>query len=297
MKMVWFLIAMLLLAGCGVGPSSTNVFNGTGSSTGSGGTEVTPGTPTGNVIVNITSSDEQKDVERTVKAQPAPTKLRLVITNPSLQVNGSAYTVIVDGAMVSSITLAFPVANGYTFQVVTYTPQGVQPGGSPTVNRMLKYAIATPVNITPSGATVNLSTTPIVANFTLPNPTYSNQSLVITANIPAPTPLQTTWNLFISTSPIIYALHTTTLPIHNGIRAPIVSSAGTLYAQGEFFIKNSMLDTAGTLTILDSTNTSNTVAHTAEDYHNWTFNYPNPEFGDPDLSVPLDLVPVTIPIS
>jgi len=294
MKKIWLLIGMLLLVGCGLDSNSTNVTNGTGAPPGSGGPiEVGPGTPTGSVVVNITAVDAKATDEKTAEAQPAATRLRLVVTNPGLTVSGSAYKVIVDGSIVSSITLALPVANNYTFQVVTYIQ-----GGTPQVNRMLRYAKASPVSITPSGATVNLSTTPIVANFTLPNPTFSGQQLNPTANIPQPTPLQTPWNLFLSTSPITNALHTLTFPIHS-VRAPIVLTAGTLYAQGEFFINTSLLDTTPTGSVLMYDTAGNPVSHTTETFHEWTFNYPNPEagFGDPDLSAPLGLVSVTIPIS
>jgi hypothetical protein len=160
---------------------------------------------------------------------------------------------------------------------------------------MLKHAKASSVNITTSGATVNLTLAPIVADFDLPNPTYSGETLNLIAQLPQPTPLQTLWNLVLSTSPIVNALHSTT-PNHSE-RTPIVLTPGTLYAQGEFYINKSLLDTTGTLAILDSTNTGNSVAHTAESYLDWTFNYPNPEFGDPDVSVPLLLVDVDIPIN
>ena len=294
MKKLWFLIAMLLLVGCGNSSStSTTVSTGTGS--GSGGIiEVGPDTPAGKVVVNITGIEAQTADEKTAEAQPTPTGLRLVITNPSLRIGGSPYKVIVDGAYVSSLTLSFPVANNYTFQVVTYIP-----GGTPSVNRMLKYAKAFPVNITTSGAIVNLVTTPIVASFTLPNPTISGQTLNITANMPQPTPLLTAWNLFLSTSPITTALHTTTALNHTAVHTPIVLSAGTLYAQGEFFISTTLLDTTptGTVPMLDTA--GNPVTHTTETFRDWTFNYPNPEAGFDtfDVSAPLNLVSATINIS
>jgi len=305
MKRVWLWIALLLsvVCGCGGSGSTTSVNNGTGTPPGSGGiVEVGPGTPTGNVVVNITSIDGKTADDKTAEAQPAATMVRLVISNSALTIGGAAYKVIVDGSIVSSITgLAFPVANGYTFEVVTYTQQTVQPGGTPTVNRMLKYAKAANVNITPSGATVNLSTTPIVANFTLPNPTYSGQILNITANMPQPTPLYSIWNLFLSTSPINNALHTVATPIHSGIRTPIVLTPGTLYAQGEFFINANLIDTTPTGSVIRYDTAGNLIPppHATENYHDWTFNYPNPEpaFGDSPLSVPLDLVSLNIPIN
>lgn len=291
MKKVWLLITVLLLVGCG---SSTTVSNVSESQPGSGGIiEVGPETPTGSVVVNISDNGTKTDA-----AAPAATRVRLVISNSGLRFSGATttYKVIVDGAIVPSITgLAFPVANGYVFEVVTYIPQAVQPGGTPTVNRMLKYAKASNVSITRSGGEVNLTLAAIEANFTLPNPTYSGETLNLTAQLQQPTPLQTRWNLVLSASPIINALHSTT-PTHSE-KAPIVLTAGTVYAQGEFYINKSLLDATGTLTILDSTNTANSVTHTAENYLDWTFNYPNPEFGDPDVSAPLNLVGVTIPIN
>lgn len=204
----------------------------------------------------------------------------------------STYRQIVDGLTTTSITgLSIPVADGYVFEVVTYSPLS-------GINRMLKYAKAPNVNITSSGGTITLTLAAMTASFTLPNPAYSGAALNLSATFSQPTPLQS-WNLFQQLTAFTSAVHSASggATDHTGDKALVVTSAGTLHAQGEFYISSSMLDTAGTLTILDSQDTSTVVAHAAERTHDWTVNYPNIDFGDTDISTPLNLVGVTVPIN
>jgi hypothetical protein len=85
---------------------------------------------------------------------------------------------------------------------------------------------------------------------------------------------------------------------YNSLKAPYVLTPGFLYGQGEFFINSALLDLTGALTIVDPT-TLQSVTHSAEKNTSWTFNYPNPDFGDSvDLvKVPLDVLGMDINIT
>ncbi|HUO75978.1 MAG TPA: hypothetical protein VMU21_00235 [Thermodesulfovibrionales bacterium] len=305
MKRVWLLIAMLLLAGCGSGGGSNVSNSQPGGSQPGGIIEVGPSTPTGNVVVNIVEGDA-----KTSAAIPPDDHVRLVVTNPNLRINGSVYKLIVDGLNPGGhITgLKFPVATGYTFELITYAPDHVQPLGTVPINRMVQHAkTPVPVNITPDGATVDLTINTITACINdIPTPAYSNAPLGITATFTLqPTPLQPGWNLFLNTSlPLMsHALHSTATPIANHalVKAPIVLTEQTLYAQAEFYINQSLLDTTGLLDILNPITMASppTLAapHAAENIHDWTFNCPNPDAGDDPSahSVFLQLVGVSIP--
>ena len=300
MKKMWLLITMLLLAACGGGGGASG-----------GVTDVQPGSPTGSVVVNIRDSVAQAVALVPKRAAVAPTALncRLVITNPSLRVNGLPLKVIVDGAIPASRQLnglTFPVANGYTFELVMYIPDTVKPANSVAVNRLLQYAKTTGINVTAGAAvTVNLLLQPIQATLSLPATVYSGAALGVTSNFPSqPTPLQSSYNLVQATysSAVKHAVHAsgTLLPNHAADKAAIVLAPGTLYVQGEFFINTSLLDLSGTGTILNASNTANTIAHAAESNTNWTFNYPNPDFGDninlAEAVLTTVGVPVTIPV-
>lgn len=298
MKRMCLLMTMLLLTACGGGGGGGNSV-----------TDVTPGSPTGSVVVNINNvaNNVAKSVAKILAVAPPATNCRLVITNPNLRFNGVTLRVIVDGAIPvgNQITgLSFPVANGYNFELVTYIPDTVKPANTVAVKRVLQYAKTTGVSVTATGTAVTLSLQTIQANFSLPNPAISGTALGITANFPLlPNPLQSSWNLVQATfsSAVKHAVHSSATPSanHTADKSPIVLAPTTLYAQGEFHINSSLLDTVGNVTILNSTNTAATVPHVAEISTTWTFNYPNPDFGDNininnQTVVPLNTVGVPI---
>lgn len=287
MRKMWVLLLMLLLSACGTGGVDEG---GYGSSQ---AIDVPSDGPMGKIDVNI-----QESIAKTVAAAPVATNLRLVITNPNLKLNSVPFKYIVDGVMPADnrVTgLKFPVANGYVFELLTYIPSPV--GTTPvTVNRMLKYAKLSNVTVSATDTSVNLNLEPINATFNFPKEKVYSGTLLppINASLQKLTPLQTAWKLYIKTdlAQINSALHSTTgfLTSYTSIKAPYVLTPGYLYGQGEFFINNSLLDLTGTLTILDPT-TLQSVAHSAERNTSWTFNYPNPDFGDSvdQVKVPLDV--------
>ena len=142
MKKVLLLITLLLLYGlygCGSGGSS-NVTQAQPPTT------VEPGAPTGSVVVHIIDGDAKTSADddwKTAAVVPTATNVRLVISNSTIRINGLAYKQIVDGLIPAGGQingLKFPVASGYTFELITYVPDHVQPGNTVPVNRMLKYA-------------------------------------------------------------------------------------------------------------------------------------------------------------
>lgn len=294
MRKIWVLFVMLLLSACGMG--------GDESSTGAGNVrEVEQNSPMGKVDINI-----QEDIAKTVAAAPAATHMRLVITNPNLKINGITLKYILDGIMPDGNKvsgLKFPLANGYAFELLTYTPSSVG-ATTVTVNRMLKYAKISNVTIGATDTSVNLNLEAIKASFTFPTEKVYSGSLLgtITATLQKSTPLQSPWKLYVKTDPTQAnsALHYTTgfLTSYTSIKAPYVLTPGYLYGQGEFFINSALLDLTGTLTIVDPTTLQN-VTHSAEKNTSWTFNYPNPDFGDSiDLvKVPLDVLGMDINIT
>ncbi len=294
MKKVWLLITVLVLYGLyGCGGGSSDI-------TETQQPVVQPSGSNGSVVVNITDSDMTDAIK--AAAVPTATNVRLVITNNSIRMSdtNAAFKMIVDGAFPSGgkVTgLQFPVATGYVFELISYVPVGTPP----TVNRMVKYAKASNVSISSTATTtVTLSLQPIVATFALPASVYSGATMNVTATfVSQPTPLSQAWNLFLQdTTPFSQVMHSTaTSSSVHSIRAPYVSTPGlVLYAQGEFYINNYFLNTTGALNILDSTDTTKTfVPPLSENYHNWTFNYPDPGVPDPSVSTTLTLVPVEIP--
>lgn len=291
MRKIWVLLMMLLLSACGMG----------------GGNEDSPvpidvrQDSMGKVEITI-----QEAIAKTVAAAPAATHLRLVISNPYLKVNGTPFKYILDGAMPAGnkVTgLKFPLASGYVFELLTYTPRPVG-ATAVTVNRMLKYAKISNVTVNATDTSVNLNLEAITATFAFPTEKVYAGSILptITANFQKTTPLQLPWKLSVKTdsTQINSALHSTTglLTSYTTIKAPYVLTPGYLYGQGEFFINSALLDTTGTLTILDPT-TLESVTHSAEKNTSWTFNYPNPDFGDSiDLvKAPLDVLGMDVNIT
>ncbi|BCS53264.1 hypothetical protein [Geobacter sp. SVR] len=288
----WFV--MLLLSACGMGGST-----GTGSTASSAS-----GVPNSTGKVEITI---RENTAKSVAAAPAATRVRLVITNPNLNINGAPFKYIIDGTPPAGnkITgLKFPIANGYAFDLITYVPLPVGTTAT-TVNRMLKYARVSNVNVSATDTSIDLNLDTITAGFNFPTETvYSGATLdAINADLQKPTPLQVAWNLFLKTdaTQVSSALHATSgqSAAHISVKVPNVLKVGTLYGQGEFYINSALLDTTGTLTIYEPT-TLDSVPHSAEKNTSWTFNYPNPDFGDSiDLvKVPLDVfggVSVNIP--
>jgi hypothetical protein len=177
---------MLLLSACGMGGDE-------GTSAGNV-REVQPNSLMGKVDINI-----QENIAKSVAAAPAATHMRLVITNPNLKINGIALKYIVDGIMPDGNRvsgLKFPLANGYAFELLTYTPSPVG-ATAVTVNRMLKYAKISNITIGATDTSVNLNLEAIKASFTFPTEkVYSGSVLApISANLQKLTPLQSAWKL------------------------------------------------------------------------------------------------------
>lgn len=277
-KKEWLLlIAMLFLSACGGGSSGTD--GGSGSvkndQTNDPGT-----TPSAMVSIIVTDSASANGVAMgsmlAAPTMPTMTMARISITNPS--VNGISYKQIQSIAIPGTTTLSVPIASGYTFELVTYIPG--------TRNYIGQYAQTQNVQIQAGSNSVTLALSPITSLLTVDPATaiVTGQSYTVSVNYSAPTPLQSMWYISNRTTDFTQPLHLTGtysyLPTVKLV-APVNNNLpGTLYFQGEFFIKSSLLNTS-------------------ESYYNWVFVYPNPMWGDSPISVPLEVpsgdVTITFP--
>lgn len=265
MKNVMILFSMLLLAACGSsgGPGFIAAPTSSGS-TGTGSLEVR--LEQGNTVMSSLVAPSASGLAAAVVA-PTPTFVRVVVRNPGLSINGKTFQAIADSALPADINFALPVATGYIVDAITYVKSG-------SINRMIQHGQATGVNIALDTITpVTLTMAPITVSITLPASVEQSSLFDVVSTFPTPTPLNPRWLLTIKTAPITTQLHMgggSITDVHTGIKAPASFVSGTLYAQGEFFINSNLVDpTKG------------------ESYLSWTFNFPNPTWGDPQLSTPL----------
>lgn len=225
MKKVWLLILMLFLTACGGG----------GGSTVSGG-----GNATGTVSMQFVDKTA-KTVAATV---PDPGFVRVVVTNSSL--NGSPYKQVMDVPFGSgSVVMTIPVGNGFAAEAVYYSKS------SSGLNRLSDYGAyvgtfnivenqQTSVPITMGRISVSMDVSAGSLYTTAPSNTYS-----VTATIGAG--LQSAWSLATDDAPFTAGQHLATrLPVtsYSNIAVPStlpMTTPYTLYLQGEFFIKNEML--------------------------------------------------------
>lgn len=272
MKKGWVLIAMLLLSACGAGSGEVS---GSGDGSGGGSGAGTPPTATVDIVVTR-SATAPVSAMKVLMAAPVPTTARISITNPS--VNGISFKQIQNFSIPGSVQLIIPIASGYSFELVTYTT------GTP--NLIEEYAVAQNVQIQAGNNTVNLTLDPIGVAFTLPATLNTGQTYsVVAVSTLNPSPFQSTWRLSTQTT------GTFTQPRHLSgaassttqinLVAPINNNQpGTIYFQGEFFIKSSMVNLG-------------------ESAFNWAFVNPNPAWGDAPLSailsVPSGTVTITLP--
>ena len=244
-------MAMALLSACGS--------SGTVSST-----NTTPSKETGTVTVNF----DHASAKTVGLSPPAATFVRVVISNPSVVVNHVSYKALQDSAIPGSMTFTVPAALGYTVEAVSYVKDTTL-----TINRILKYAKST-LNVAANSTNpVTLAMTPITVALNLPpSGVNTGAPYTVSATIPAVSPLQPNWALIVRTSDFTGPNHlgtTITSDPHN-LTAPATFTPGTLYAQGEFFMKDALLDSTELNT-------------------NWTFNYPNPDYGDAPVTTPLNV--------
>ncbi len=272
MKKGWVLIGMLvmlLLSACGGGGGNNAGGSGSGDGSGAG----TPPTANVELIVNRSTS-AQGSAMKAMSAPLPPTMARISITNPS--VNGISYKQIQDISIPGSADLAVPIASGYTFELVTYVT------GSAT-NIVEEYAVTPNVDIVAGTNTVTLTLNPIGMTYTLPASLTTGQSYSFAAaGTLDPSPFQAMWMLKTQMTNFTKPLHLsgvsyTTVQID--LVAPLNNNqSGTIYYQGEFFLKASMLK-AG------------------ESYSKWSFVYPNPLWGDPTVSAILSAPSGTVTIT
>jgi len=248
MKKLWLLITMLLLTACGSGGS------GIQATSNSGGTGVLSVQ-----LVDQSAGAVSARAGTTASAlytAPPPGWVRVVVTNPNL--NGQPYQQIVDQAFgTGAVQLTIPIGTGFTCEVVTYAKDGA-------LNRMSQYGQSsyTDANSNVSSTfpiIINGNTTIVVSLYDIsaavspiapagglystdPDNSGANKYSV-GATIPTPGPFQPAWSLAVKTSSFITPVHLASTPAitFTNLTAPFSYQQQTLYLEGEFFIKTSLI--------------------------------------------------------
>lgn len=228
MKRFFCLVIMLLLAGCGGGGSAQN------GGTAPGGTD--PGS-TGSISLRFVEAPKNA-LEKAVALEPTtPGRARIVLRSKLLN-----FKKVVDvpfGTTMEPVSL--PVASDYTIEAVFYAK------GTP--NELTMHGLTpTPVNVPAGGVTnVELWMAEILVALAPPTEVLSGTTYSVSepvAEVLTGQGLQVGWSLAKSTSPFPGRVHLAQVPntVHTNIASPIVGQQGTLYFQGEFFMKTDLLD-------------------------------------------------------
>lgn len=257
MRKLALLLSVVILAACGVG-GGTNTTGTQGSQQQTGVMKV--------VLQGETGGKTMAMLNYT--AHSSSVKYRLVVTNPSLRINGVAYSNfnnngddVVVGQSLPTFTL--PVANGYTIEVVKYvTLNGV--------NKILKYGrsatkfdiaeganSAVTVTLLPVDITVGFrgytTVTPVFNDFTTAYASTSQKTykygVVALGRYTSSFGLNPNWNMSVKQSSAKTSSPFTSYGGLGGPRAaifvaqktPETASPGYLFAQSEFYLKSSLL--------------------------------------------------------
>lgn len=257
MKKLALLLSVIILAACGSGGGNTNT-------TGLQGSQQQTGVM--KVVLNG-EADGKTMAMLNYTAHSPSVKYRLVVTNPSLRMNGVTYSNfnnngndVTVGSALPEFTL--PVATGYTLEVVKYvTLNGI--------NKILKYGKSLKFDIAEgANSTVSLTlnavdvkvefkgyttATPVFKTFTTVTASTSQKAykygIVTFDRYTSQFGLNTSWNMSVKQSSV-----KTTSPFISfgglgGPRAtsfvaqktPETVSPGYLFAQAEFYLKPSLL--------------------------------------------------------
>lgn len=161
MKKILVLIVLAFLAACGGGGGSAT-------------TEVTNTSPTGSLSINFADGAAAKAV-----ASLPHGWVRIVITNPSLKLNGAAFKVVQDRQPGEDFSFALPLANNYVVEAVTYDKVAGE-------NKMIpiEYAITRFVSISsPTTNSVTLTLWPVAAKLVAPGTAYQGTRVSVLANL------------------------------------------------------------------------------------------------------------------
>lgn len=240
MKKLLIMVMMSLLAACGGGGES-------GTTT----TNVTPGGPTGTLVLTFDNAQA-----KTLAAIVPGTVVRVAISNSLLRFDGAPFRVIDDqtaGAAGATFSFDLPVASGYIIEVITSNYDS-----STGVNTIGRYGVAKNITINLNQTTgVPMTFTDVSANAVFPPAgVYQGSSYAVMPNLStalgrAMSPLATAWYLAppkAIQSQIAFSNRTTGinysyLTTHTQT-APYPGVAGTkVYMKGLFTLKQSLLKT------------------------------------------------------
>ncbi|UPU34858.1 hypothetical protein M1B72_15580 [Geomonas paludis] len=221
MRKIFWLFMMLLLAACG----------------GGGGTSAdAPAGGKGTLALEVVKA--AGPVAKTVAAPTAvpasPGRVRVVVTETT-----TGYRAYVDQALGVTTTANFSLPLGtYTVEAVLYEK------GYPNV--VTDYGIANNVAVGQTGNSAALAVAPVAVTLPVPtDPVYSGGSYSVAA-VPAAdllaAGLQEKWSLASSTSAFIGRKHLAQAPSATHLTMTAPTGSGTMYLQGEFFAKASLIN-------------------------------------------------------
>lgn len=259
MKKLALLLSVIILAACGSGGGSTNANSLQGNQ---------PQTGVMKVVLSGEADGKTMALLNYTAHSPA-LKYRLVVTNPTLRINGVVYSnfngggddVAVGGSL-PAFTL--PVATGYTLEVVKYVTSG-------GINKVLKYGRSLNFDITEgSNSSVSITlnavdvkvgfrgyttATPVFSNITTANASTSQKAykfgVVALGRYTSQFGLNPSWNMSVKQSSAKTVSPFTTYGGLGGPRAsifvdqktPETTTQGYLFAQSEFYLKSTLLKT------------------------------------------------------
>lgn len=253
----WFAGVMLVLALAGCGGGGSDVTATSGNST------IATATDKGNIVISLTPGEAATaGVDAVKTALPTPTHVRVVVRNPTTNFK-AIQDVATAGA--SSVVIPVPVGTGYLIDGLSYVTDG-------SYKRMLKHAQAADISVSKDANTpVSITLQPITVSITPSNGIVAGDAYTVA--VTRALPLKDFAYLVVSTATYVTRANTlnqATSGSNFSLNAPAAATAGNLYFQGVFYIND------------DLTNSST-------EWLEWRFNYPDPVYGDPQISAPFTL--------
>ncbi|QWV94572.1 hypothetical protein KP004_05130 [Geomonas oryzisoli] len=273
MKKILLLIVTLFLAACGGGGSST--------------TDVNSSTPTGALSITFAGQQGAAKTSGGVTTILDHNRVRVIITNPNLRLNGAPFKAMQDVAAVPGATFSFalPLATGYLVEALTYNEL------SATSKVPVEYAVAKAVSVVsadPTGNNVTLVLQPVEAKLVVPATVLQGKAVTVLANLSTAlgrtaTPLQSAWYMpQPKSSPALIFTNQTSAYSYKGLQTAtawtVTGPGERMYFKGVFTLKPYMLDPTKNETL-----------------KMWSFGAPDPAFGNVSSAI---LAPynVSIPV-
>lgn len=266
MKKLALLLSLALLAACGGSGTNSNSANVVSQPDGQlqmATLNVKVNEPTPKTLALNSNADTVSPTNR----------LRIVISNPTLRINGVPYKNISTYPVpLPAINYSLPVADGYKIEAFSY-----RKSSSTLISWLKRYGYDI-FSMTPTGASVSVSPTPIDAKIAFRSYSSTTGRMTASTNLNKvyynistsgkTAPLGSSWNLVTSDASIPLAnSYNGTISYAAFIRlnTPESYTGGTIYALGEFYIDSFYLKDGESAT-------------------SFKYVYPNLTWGDMDVS-------------